>query len=77
MQIKSVLRVVKVLPLLWSFMPETDMILLIIGVLDIDKHEAINRLCLGFMPKSVPAMSPMMLRIAEITIDALNEVFHI
>ena len=65
------------LPLLWSFIPDTDMILLIIGVLDIDRQEAINMLWRGFIPKRPPDISPMVPRIADIIIDALNDVFHI
>ena len=53
------------------------MILLIIGVLDIDRHEAINMLWRGPMPKRPPDISPMVPRIADIISDALNDVFHI
>ena len=47
------------------------------GVLDIDKQDEINRLWRGFMPKRLPAMSPIVPRMIEIVVDALNDVFHI
>ena len=65
------------LPLFWSFNPEIDITLLIIGVLDMDRHKAMKRLCLGLIPNGIPAISPMLARIIDIVTDAFKDVCHI
>ena len=47
-----------------------------IGVLDIDKHVATNKLCLGFIPNNVPISKPMILHRNDIVKDAVKDVRH-